>query len=127
MFLRYLYPALLWAAFILLLTLTSAKEFPEVTLISFDKLIHVFMFMVQGYLLMRGFIRQSAVMSLRYSPVIFALLISVLLGAFTELMQAYLLANRAGEIYDFIANCIGSAAGVVIFVLLYGKNDYAKR
>lgn len=127
MFFKYLYPSFLWAAFIFLLTLTSGKEFPEVTLISFDKLIHVFMFIVQSYLLMRGFIRQSAVMALRYSPVIFAFLISILLGAFTELMQAYLLADRAGDIYDFIANCIGTGAGVVLFVLLYGKSDYAKR
>ncbi|HLG35362.1 MAG TPA: VanZ family protein [Bacteroidia bacterium] len=127
MFLRYLYPSLLWATFIFLLTFTSGKEFPEVTLISFDKLIHVFLFTVQSYLLMRGFIRQSTVMPLRYSPVIFSLLASAFLGAVTELMQAYLLADRAGDIYDFISNCIGTGAGVVIFVLLYGRSDYAKR
>ena len=127
MFLRYLYPALLWAAFIFLLTLTSGKEFPEVTLISFDKLIHVFLFTIQAYLFMRGFIRQSGVKMLRYQPIRYAILFAVLLGAVTELMQAYLLTDRAGEIYDFIANCLGTGAGVIIFVLLYGKSDYAKR
>ena len=127
MFLRYLYPALLWAAFIFLLTLTAGKEFPEVTLISFDKLIHVFMFMIQSYLLMRGFIRQSTVMTLRYNPVLFSLFFSAALGGCTELMQAFLLTDRTGDIYDFGANFIGSCAGVVIFVLLYGRSHYAKR
>jgi VanZ family protein len=127
MFLRHVYPALLWAAFIFLLTLTSGKEFPEVILVSFDKLIHVFMFIVQSYLLMRGFIRQPVVLSLRYSPAIFSLLFALLIGASTELMQAFLLTDRSGDIYDFISNCIGSIAGVMIFVLLYGRSDYAKR
>jgi VanZ family protein len=127
MFLRYVYPALLWAVFIFLLTLTSGKEFPEVTLVSFDKLIHVFLFTVQSYLLMRAFIRQSAVMLLRYSPVIFSIGIALFISFSTEFMQSFLLSDRQGELYDFIANGIGSCLGVLFFVLLYGRSAYAKR
>ena len=126
MFIRYLYPAFLWAVFILLLTLTSGKEFPEVSLISFDKLVHMFLFAIQSYLLTRGFTRQSRSMVLRYNPVIFSFLISVMFGAATELIQAYFLTDRTGDVFDFIANALGSGAGIIIFVLLLGKPNYAK-
>jgi VanZ family protein len=127
MFIRYLYPPLLWAAFILLLTITSGKEFPEVTLISFDKAIHFFLFIIQSYLLARGFIRQSAYMTLRYHPLLWSFFISLFFGATTEIIQAYMLTDRTGDIFDFAANGAGSIAGIVIFVLLYGKPNYANR
>ena len=127
MFFRHTYPALLWAGFILLLTLTSGKEFPEVTLMSFDKLVHVFLFSVQAYLFTKGFMRQSNFIALRYSPAVYSLVVSVLLGASTELMQSFLLADRAGDIYDFTADAIGALTGIIIFVWIYGKSGYAKR
>ena len=126
MFLRYLYPALLWAGFILLLTMTSGKEFPEVTLISFDKMVHVILFSVQSYLFMRGFMRQSKNMFLRYRPVVASLIFCIFLGASTELMQAYLLADRAGDVFDFIANCAGTGTGILFFLFLYGKTSYSR-
>jgi VanZ family protein len=122
-----MYPSILWAAFIFLLTLTSGKEFPEVMLVSFDKLVHLFLFTVQSYLLMRGFIRQSEVMTFRYRPVIFSIAIALFIGLSTELMQSLLLSDREGDLYDFIANGIGSFLGVLFFVLLYGRAAYAKR
>jgi len=126
MFFRYFYPALLWAAFILLLTMTSGKEFPSVSLLSFDKIVHVFLFSVQSYLFFRAFIRQSRFISLRYHPIVFSLLFSILLGASTELIQAFVLTDRSGDVFDFIANCIGTGTGVLIFMLLYGKSSYSR-
>ena len=127
MFFRFTYPAFLWAAFILLLTMSAGKEFPEVSLLSFDKMVHVFLFAVQSYLFVRGFMRQSHFVSLRYRPVISSMLICILYGAATELMQALLLSDRAGDFFDFFANCIGTILGIVTFVLLYGKPSYARR
>lgn len=127
MFFRYTYPALMWAAFILLLTMTSGREFPEVTLISFDKMVHAFLFAVQSYLFVRGFMRQTYFIRLHYRPIVSSFLICILFGAATELMQAYLLNSRSGDIYDFFANTIGTGAGIGAFILLYGKAEYAKR
>ncbi|MBK5285302.1 MAG: VanZ family protein [Bacteroidia bacterium] len=126
MFFRYSYPALLWAVFILLLTMTSGKEFPSVSLLSFDKIVHVFLFSVQSYLFFRAFIRQSRFPLLRYHPVVFSLLLSILIGAATELIQAFLFTDRSGDVFDFVANCIGTGTGVLIFILLYGKASYTR-
>ena len=127
MFFRYTYPALCWAAFIVLLTLTSGREFPDVSLVSLDKVIHIFLFAVQSYLFVRGFIRQARFINLRYHPIAFSVFICLLFGALTELMQAFILTDRAGDFFDFIANGIGAVSGILIFVWLYGKDAYAKR
>ena len=127
MFFRFTYPALCWAAFIILLTLTSGREFPDVSLVSFDKIVHLFLFAVQSYLFIRGFIRQTQFILLRYYPIALSFIICLFLGASTELMQAYLLTDRAGDFFDFIANVVGAVFGIIIFVWLYGKEAYAKR
>lgn len=121
MFFRYTYPALLWAVFILLLTMSPGKEFPEVSLLSFDKIVHVFLFAVLSYLFVRGFMRQSRFINVRYRPVITSLFVCILFGAATELMQSYILNDRRGDVLDFIANSMGAGTGVLIFILIYGK------
>ena len=126
MFFRYTYPALCWAAFILLLTMSSGKEFPHVSLLSFDKMVHLFLFAVLSYLFIRRFRRQSRFITLHYHPVLFSLLISILFGAATELIQAYLLTDRSGDVFDFIANSAGTGIGVLVFGLLYGKPTYSR-
>src|SRR5262245_2277323 len=125
MFLRHLWPALLWAGFILVLTLTPGREFPRVTVEGLDKAVHVFLFSFQSWLCMRGFTRQPKYISLRHHAVRTSLLACVVLGAATEWMQYLFLTDRSGDVYDFIANCAGAGTGTGIFLLLYGKINFS--
>jgi len=84
-----------------------------------DKLVHLFLFAVLVFLLLRGLRKQwHATLSLRFA-VLISLNIGVLLGGITELLQGTaLVTGRQCSVYDFIANVAGCFAGWGVFVLI---------
>ncbi len=124
MLLRRLWPALVWALIIMLLTGLPGTYFPEVT--SFwewltpDKAIHIFIFGVQAFLLLFAFGEQYSLVGDRlvYGSL---LLITILFALLTEVLQAYVFIGRDGNVYDFIADVIGVAVGFVAYILYFKK------
>ena len=124
MLLRRLWPALVWALIIMLLTGLPGTYFPEVT--SFwewltpDKAIHIFIFGVQAFLLLFAFGEQYSLVRNRlvYGSL---LLITILFALLTEVLQAYVFIGRDGNVYDFIADVIGVAVGFVAYILYFKK------
>lgn len=124
MLLRRLWPALVWALIIMLLTGLPGTYFPEVT--SFwewltpDKAIHIFIFGVQAFLLLFAFGEQYSLVRNRlvYSSL---LLITILFALLTEVLQAYVFIGRDGNVYDFIADVIGVGVGFVAHILYFKK------
>lgn len=120
---RFHYPGILWIAVILVLTCIPGKMIPRVPvfldLFQPDKLVHLFLFTVLLFLLLRGFRKQFSVDPAYRLSVLIALNIGILLGGITELLQATpLVTGRQCSVYDFIADVIGCFAGWGIFVLL---------
>ena len=125
MFLRYNWPGLCCLAIILVLTGIPGNYMPSIQ--SFwnwlgpDKVAHLVMYGTFSYLLLRGFQKQTQFPGLQSNFVIYAMLIGIIFGAFTEVMQRYVFSGRNANIYDFLANVTGCFAGLAVYYLINRK------
>ncbi|HNQ12812.1 MAG TPA: VanZ family protein [Bacteroidia bacterium] len=113
--------SVLWALIILVLSLIGGISLPDYSLFSlftFDKLVHVFMYGVLTYLFISAGNQQYSVLNLRYKLPILAATVAWVYGSIIELIQAYLIPNRFGDIYDTIANLVGCFFGILAFQIL---------
>ena len=120
MFLRNNYPALVWAVLILVLTLSPAPELPRVPLLNiphFDKIVHLGMFGVLYLLLMKGLMKQHGYAAYN-RMVVLSVIIVVVYGAATEVLQKILPTGRDADIFDWLADCAGAAIAYIIYGLL---------
>ena len=124
MFLRFNLIAIIWAAFILLLSILpgGALNFPSIFhVIPVDKLVHVFIYGVFVFLLMIGFKKQYSFTWLRYHTASAAIILAISYGIVMELLQEFVIMDRNLEFYDIVANTAGSFAGYWVFVQIYFK------
>ncbi len=129
MFFRYNLLAIVWGLIILMLTALPGEDFPDLdfwSLLTFDKAAHMFVFALLVLQFIVGFIKQYRFRKLRYIAVKAAFVIGISYGAFTELMQEFIFTDRNADVWDFVANAIGSIIGVIAFRLIYGKNNYVE-
>ncbi len=121
MFLRYNLLTILWAIIILVLVLLPSQNLPKIdedSLIGFDKLIHISIFLVLVFLMIVGFIKQSIYPVLRYDAVKYALIISIGYSLVLEGGQ-FFSEGRTVDIYDIIANTVGCTSGFALFYVIY--------
>ncbi|MCB9188953.1 MAG: VanZ family protein [Flavobacteriales bacterium] len=119
---RSFWPFVLWTVIILILSFTSGKSFPSsdwMDWFKLDKWVHAFLYFA---LFVFGFIPITS-RQLGAMPAKTIILISycLFIGVFTELIQAYCLVDRSGDIADMIANALGVIIGFV-FVRIFYKN-----
>lgn len=115
---RYYLPALLWALFILVLTLMPGKYIPPVNIwdiANFDKLAHLFVFMVLMLFVLYAFVRHKQSKPFYLPLMLTAFLICVSYGLLIEIMQGTLLVDRHFELYDALANATGCIIGALLF------------
>jgi VanZ family protein len=118
MFFKSLLPAFLWALFILIICGIPGNRLPRVDFLMWmkpDKMVHLFIFGLLSYLLIRGFIRQEAVGFLKANPKQWAFLLSILYGALIEILQEYVFINRSGDVRDAMADAVGALIGIWCF------------
>ena len=108
---KYIIGALLWASFILLLTLTPGKSVPDITLFSYDKIGHAFVFFVFSWLLGKGLFRANGRL---VAALVTTLLLSTLYGLGIEIAQNFI-PDRGMEWFDAIANILGTILGLGLF------------
>ncbi|MEI6455128.1 MAG: hypothetical protein WCO93_02470 [bacterium] len=120
-FLKNNYPGILWGTLIVLLTTLPGSVFPELPrfmdLFQPDKLVHVFIFLVFVFLLVRGFRMEGTPLVIRRNAVTIGLTIAVTIGGITEIMQGLVIPMRFASPYDFIANVSGSILGTFLFII----------
>ena len=120
-----LLPALVWALIILLLTGLPGTYFP--TVISFwdwlspDKLVHVFIFFVQTFLILVAFRTQYLLGNRRLVYTWLLISIITVFALLTEVLQAYVFVGRDGNVYDFIADFVGVLVGYLAYNLFFNK------
>lgn len=105
--------ASLWTLVILAACTVPGKNLPDVQFFSLDKWIHAGMFLVLAVLWLA-----VPTFSRRWPTVLLA---GVAYGAFTEIYQGWLPWDRTPDSLDFLANCVGLATGVLLFLLLRGR------
>jgi VanZ family protein len=111
--------AVLWAAIILVLTLTPGEYVPSTTLFSYDKLGHGGIFCIQAILLMYTFFRLGKNFNIK-SAMWWGFFIAIGYGLIIEFVQN-LIPGRGMEIFDALANSAGSFLALITFYLLNRK------
>ena len=87
-------------------------------LLSFDKVVHFFIFSVLVFLMIIGLSKQYSFLVLRKNAVSISLGVGILYGLLIELIQ-YLIPGRSFEITDILANTLGCFIGLGAFHLIY--------
>ncbi|MBK8517370.1 MAG: VanZ family protein [Saprospiraceae bacterium] len=107
----YLISAVLWTILTLYLSLISAREASKFNVwdfVGFDKLAHLIFYCIFCFLWCMGF-RES---NNSQKKILF---FSVSFGVLMEICQLYLFNGRSFELFDIIANIIGSVVGLILF------------
>jgi len=112
-FLKYNWPSILWAAFILVICMMPARHIPHVTIPNFDKVVHTSIYMVLGVLTYYGWSRQRGFESLHQNTMLKIIVLLSLYGFTIELMQETLTLDRHFEWLDELANATGSVIGAL--------------
>jgi len=117
--------AIAWIILIIVLSLVPGRFLPDIPdfyhLFRPDKLIHLTLFGTMSFLVLQAIRKQYNPPNLLIIGTIIALTFSLLLGALTEYLQYIGNFNRSGNIFDFIANTVGSLLGVLVFSGYYRK------
>jgi len=120
-----LWPSIVWAIFVLLLTGIPGNYVPET--ISFldwaspDKVVHFILFGGQTFLILYAYRDKLSDKQSLIKIAVVAIVIGVVYGLLTEILQAYVFIGRDGNLFDFIADMLGALIGFLAFYLLYLK------
>lgn len=107
-----------WALLILVLCSIPGKDIPSVgwlQILNPDKWVHATIFAVQYLLLMFAFSHKYVDKLGHFAGHWWAVTLSLLYAALTEVYQHVFLPDRYGDVYDFIANAVGVLLGVWLY------------
>lgn len=103
--------ALIWAIVIFILSIIPGKDLPELDINYFDKLAHATVYAILSFLILLAC--PSRTLNVIF---LWAFLLPVSYGIMIELFQGTFLNDRITDVYDMIANAIGS---LVVSILAY--------
>ena len=89
--------------------------------VGLDKVVHLLMYATFAFLCLWGYRKQFVSNGLTYQKkaLLLAVVISIFYGGLTEMLQEYLVPDRTGDWFDFLADSIGTLLGVFVFLLFY--------
>ena len=128
-FTRNSYPGILCAVVILLLTGLPGSVLPKVKpIFGIDKIVHILMFAGFTFATLWGYRKQYQEngKAYRQKAIWITIVIGITYGILTEVMQKYLIPNRIGSVYDWLADVIGCFLGIGIYYFLYRKRNNLK-
>ena len=114
-----------WSIFILVLCGLPGSSFPRLAFLDWlrpDKIVHLFLFGVESFLLITAFDQQTLSNKLRRRARFQGVLIAILYGILVEVLQNTIFIGRSGDYRDAIANAIGAFIGLWIFNRFEKKN-----
>ena len=123
-FLRYHFPAILWAAVILFLTLLPSESLPKTPdweLLSFDTLAHAGVFGLLTLLVARSFYFEYGKPQFLKFALLVAVILCAFLGVIIELLQTIMKQGRHGETGDAISDLIGAVLGALFSYFLFRR------
>lgn len=118
---KYFTPAFLWALVILWLFAIPGQDIPNWKLLSFDKAGHAFLFFTLTIFLFWGFFKQKKGIFFQKYFLPASIVVAVIYGGATELMQQFWFENRKADILDFFANTVGSIVALPVYFSLLKK------
>jgi len=115
-FIKYNWPSILWAAFILYLCMMPARHLPNIPIPNFDKLVHFTFYFTFTLLTNWGWLKQQSLGSLHKNALLKIFIIACTYGFSIEIMQETLTTDRHFEWLDEAANATGAAVGALLWV-----------
>jgi len=108
--------ALFWTLIVLYFCLENSSNLPVIQVENLDKWIHSFfhfVFTLVWFLFFRKQYQFQSILKL----LIFAFLFSFFLGILIELLQQTFTTTRKADIFDVIANSVGSLLGILVITI----------
>lgn len=122
-----LLPGFLWAIIILILSGVPGNYVPSVfgflDWISLDKLVHIIMYSVLVFVFLRGLRKEESDRKISKKVIYIVLGISIAFGGITEVLQNIVFIRRNGNVYDFLADIVGCAIGLIVYLLYQRKKN----
>ncbi len=115
-FVRYHLPPLVWAAIIFVESSIPGDVFPR-TPIGSDKLVHIAIFFILGWLLHRAFTHQSSELVSKMSLYL-TQVVTILFGFSDEFHQLFV-PGRTADMYDMAADSAGGFLFIVVFLVFH--------
>jgi VanZ family protein len=110
-FLKYNWPSIFWAAFILGICLMPGRDLPSVSIWEFDKTVHFGVYFLLAVLLYWGWKKQQRVGFLHQQAALKIVLFCVTYGFAVEVLQEWITTDRHFDLFDALANGLGGLAG----------------
>jgi VanZ family protein len=124
-FIRYHFPAILWAVIILISMSLPAQYIPKVKIFGYDKIAHIGVFFVFGILIYRSIINWKHKPGSILISLMLMLFFVMVFGCVSELYQHFI-PGRTPDIFDFIADTIGGLVSIIA-ELFYNIHKSKKR
>lgn len=126
---RYYWPAILWALFILIMCSVKLGKVSDSPLFfsGFDKLVHCGFFFVMVVFSAAGYIRQQAARILPFGVLLLITTAAVAYGGLIELLQTYVFSWRNGDCSDFFADLIGALMAAFSILVTVKALSYDKK
>lgn len=122
-----LLPGFIWSVIILILSGVPGNYVPAVfsflDWISPDKLVHIIMYSVLVFVFLRGLRKQNSNRGISKKTIYLVLSISIVFGGITEVLQNIVFIRRDGNVYDFLADIVGCAIGLMVYLLYQRKKN----
>lgn len=109
MFFQYNLLTIIWSIIIIILCCIPGKEFPEASIFEIphlDKIVHFILYFILSIIGVKGVSKQTKF------PFLYVLLYGVMLGITIEIVQNYFIPFRDGNLFDALANILGSGVGL---------------
>ncbi len=114
----------LWALVILALSITPGQELPDIQFWEFDKFAHIGVYGLLTFLACAAFATRSAGgiggIPFRW----FVLIGAVLYGVAIECVQGAWIPQRYFDVFDILANALGSVAGALAYGFFARRMDF---
>lgn len=111
-----------WLIIILYLSFSPLKNWPQQTIFQklyFDKVVHITMYAVLSFLLLRSIFFYQKKQPPRFSIVVVTFICCAGMGIAIEFLQPLLTAFRKFEWLDMVANAAGAITGILLFRRLF--------
>src|SRR5262245_17022183 len=118
MFRKYNVSAIAWAIIVMVLCGIPGRDILNLPFLDWlrpDKIVHLILFGVQSWLLIRWFLQLPETSPLQHSAKKYAVLITIFYGILVEVLQATVFIDRSGDVRDAAADALGAFCGLWIF------------
>jgi len=110
--------AFFWTLLIFFLSFKSPSNFPNITIPNIDKVVHFVFYFVFVFLWYRFlfFIKKTKMIHL-----FLLVVVAIMIGIMIEFGQGYFTITRQADVFDVVANSLGSIMGVLISFIFLNK------